>query len=286
MSVAVTLALLAACAFALGSVLQQKGTLEAPASDENTRFLVDILRRPVWLAGGGMQLAGWVLQAAALDRGSLVVVQAVTSLSLVIALPLGAWITDQDITSRVWLGAGAMVAGVVVFLSGGSPQAGASSASARAWWSAGIIAVVGIGTLGGLARRCHGARRALLLGSAAGVCFALQASVTKAFVPLIGNGLSSLLASWTIYALIASALVGFVLQQSALRTGVLAPAVASCNAATLFGSILFGTLVYDEAISDGGARLAPALIGLGMALVGITLLAGAEPPVREQTAPG
>ena len=84
----------------------------------------------------------------------------------------------------------------------------------------------------------------------------------------------------------ASALVGFVLQQSALRTGVLAPAIASCNAATLFGSIVFGTLVYGEAISDGGARLAPALIGLGMALVGITLLAGVEPPVREQSAPG
>jgi drug/metabolite transporter (DMT)-like permease len=282
----VTLAFLAACAFALGTVLQQKGTLEAPAADEDPRFLVEILRRPVWLAGGGMQLAGWVLQAAALDRGSLVVVQAVTSLSLVIALPLGAWITDQDITSRVWLGAGAMVAGVVLFLSAGSPQAGASSASAKAWWSAGIIALVSVGTLGVLGRRRHGSLRALLLGSAAGVCFALQASVTKAFVPLIGNGLSSLLTSWTIYALIASALAGFVLQQSALRTGVLAPAMASSNAVTLFGSIVFGTIVYGETISDGAGRLAPALIGLCMAFVGITLLAGAEPPGREQPAPG
>ncbi len=103
---AVPQALLAACAFALGSVLQQKGALETAAGEEDPRFLVEVLRRPVWLAGGGMQAAGWVLQAAALDRGALVIVQALTSLSLVIALPLGAWITSQDISPRIWFGAG------------------------------------------------------------------------------------------------------------------------------------------------------------------------------------
>ena len=152
MSVAVTLALLAAGAFALGSVLQQRGTLEAPAAAADPRFLVQILRRPVWLAGAGMQAAGWVFQAAALDRGALVIVQAVTSLSLVIALPLGAWLTNQNITPRVWLGAGAMVAGIAVFLSVGSPQDGTSSGQASAWWSAGIIALLAVSTLSRLAR--------------------------------------------------------------------------------------------------------------------------------------
>lgn len=279
---AVTLALLAACAFALGSVLQQKGALEAPAAEEDPRFLVQILRRPVWLAGAGMQGAGWVLQAAALDRGALVIVQALTSLSLVIALPLGAWLTNQNIGPRVWLGAGAMVTGVAIFLVIGSPAGGASSASASGWWSAGIIAAAVSGVVAVVARNRHGAARALLLGSAAGVCFALQASVTKVFVALLGSGLSSLLTSWTTYALIASALLGFVFQQSALKTGVLAPALASSNAVTLFASILFGTIVFDESLSQGGGGLAPALIGLGMALVGIALLAGADPPIRSQ----
>jgi len=64
---AVLLALLAAGAFALGDVLKQKGTLEAPAGDD-PRCLDRILRRPVWLAGGACQVAGWVLQAA-LNRG-------------------------------------------------------------------------------------------------------------------------------------------------------------------------------------------------------------------------
>ena len=117
------------------------------------------------------------------------------------------------------------------------------------------------------------------------MCFALQAAVTKAFVPLIGSGLSSLLASWTTYALIASALLGFVLQQSALKTGVLAPAMASSNAVTLFASIVFGTVVFGEDLSQGGGRLAPAIVGLGLALVGIALLATADPPARTEPAP-
>jgi drug/metabolite transporter (DMT)-like permease len=276
--VAVTLALLAACAFALGSVLQQKGTLEAPAGEGDPRFLAQILRRPVWLAGAGSQASGWVLQAAALDRGSLMVVQSLTSLSLVIALPLGARITNQRITRRVWLGAAAMVVGIVLFLSVGSPQGGTSSPATAAWWSTGVSTIVIVILLGGLGRRSHGAIRALFFGAAAGVCYAMQASVTKVFVPLVGQGLGTVLTSWTVYALAASALVGFVLQQSALKTGVLAPAMAASNAVTLFASVLFGTTLFGEALSKGGGLLAPALIGLSTALAGVVLLAGAEPP--------
>lgn len=72
-----------------------------------------------------------MLQAAALDRGSLVVVQSLTTLSLVIALPLGARFTDQQISGRVKVGALAMVAGIVLFLSVGSPRAARPSPARR-----------------------------------------------------------------------------------------------------------------------------------------------------------
>src|SRR5689334_11460628 len=106
---AVVLALAAALAFAAGTVLQQRGTLRAPAGEDDPRFLAQILREPVWFAGASLQGVGWVLQAAALDRGSLLVVQALTTLSLVIALPLGARLTDQHIGRTEILGAGAVV---------------------------------------------------------------------------------------------------------------------------------------------------------------------------------
>jgi drug/metabolite transporter (DMT)-like permease len=279
------LALVAAFAFALGNVLQQKGTLEAPAGADDPHFLVQILRRPVWLAGGALQMCGWVLQAVALGSGSLIVVQSLTTMSLVIALPLGARLTGQEVSRRVWLGAAAMVVGIVLFLSVGAPTGGTASPPASAWWSAGLMAVVLITVLRRFGRHRQGATQALLLGSAAGVAFALQGSVTKVFVTVVGHGLEAILTSWTIYVLIASALVGFVLQQSAFKSGVLAPAMASSNAVTLFGSVVFGATVFGESLSSGGARLAPALVGLSVALVGIILLAGAKPPQASEGMP-
>jgi hypothetical protein len=280
------LALLAAFAFALGNVLQQKGTLEAPADGDDPRFLVQILRRPVWLSGAACQGTGWVLQAFALDTGSLIVVQSLTTMSLVIALPLGKRITGQAVTRRVWTGAAAVVAGIVLFLSVGAPTGGTSTPPASAWWSAGLSAFAFVAVLGGLGRQRQGGTKALLFGSAAGVAFALQSAVTKVFVTMVGQGLSEVLSSWTIYVLIASALVGFVLQQSALKTGVLAPAIASSNAVTLFGSVAFGASVFGENLSSGGARPTPAVVGLGVALVGIVLLAGAKPSQGSQGMPG
>lgn len=273
---AIVLALLAAFAFALGNVLQQKGTLETSAGEDDPRFLVQILRRPVWLGGACAQGVGWVLQAAALDRGSLVVVQSLTILSLVIVLPLGARLTDQVVTRRVRWGALAVIAGIVLFLAGGSPQSGTDTPPAAAWWSAGVWTVIMVALLARIGRRRRGARKALLFGSAAGVCFALQAAVTKIFVPLVGEGLVTLLTSWTVYALVASALAGFVMQQSALKTGVLAPATASSNAVTLFASVVFSVTVFGEKLSHGNGRLAPAVLGLGVTLFGMVLLAGRE----------
>lgn len=275
---AVALALLAACAFALGSVLQQKGTLEAPAGEDDPRFLVQILRRPVWLLGGGMLAAGWVLQAAALARGPLEVVQSLCALSLVIALPLGARITNQRITPRVWRGAEAMVAGIVLFVIASGTQVSHSLPSASEWWSAAVASLIGIGILGTFGRLSHGSTRALLLGSAAGVAFAFQAAVTKVFVPLVSQGLSAILSSWTPYALLASALIGFVVQQSALKTGVLASAMASSSAVTLFASVALGSALFDEDFSKGGAWALGTVVGLGLALVGIVLLSAAQAP--------
>ena len=128
--------------------------------------------------------------------------------------------------------------------------------------------------------------QALLLGSAAGVVFALQAAVTKVFMTGLGHGVAALLGNWTTYALVSSAIMGFVLQQSALRTDVLASAMASSNAVTLFVSVIFGLTVFGESLSHGHGRLAPAIIGLAFALIGIVLLAGAKPPLAAEPIPG
>jgi drug/metabolite transporter (DMT)-like permease len=266
-------ALLAATAFAAGTVLQQRGTLSTAAGGEDARFLVQILREPIWLAGAGLQGVGWVLQAVALDRGPLVVVQAVTTLSLVIALPIGVWVTNQHVGRHDVVAAFAVVVGIVVFLSVGRPAGGTTNPSAGEWWAAGLCAVALVGLIARGGRHRYGATRAALFGAAAGVGFALQAAVTKVFVGELGEGVWHLLTIWPTYVLIVSAVIGFVLQQSALKTGALAPAMAASNAFTLIFSAVFGIVVFDERLVHGSGRVVVAVAGLSLTVVGVVWLA-------------
>ena len=279
----VLLALLAAVAFAAGSVLQHKGTLSTSDGEGHPSFLAQIVREPVWLAGAVLQAVGWILQAVALDTGPLVVVQSITTLSLVFALPLGARLTGQVVSVRVVAGAAAVVVGIVLFLSVGSPKGGTTSPPASEWWSACLVTLVLVVGTGLAGRKRTGAPRALLFGIAAGFGFGLQTAVTKQFVTVVGHGLGAVLSSWTIYVLIISAVSGFVLQQSALKTGVLAPALASSNAVTLFAGVILGITVFGETLARGDGRLVPALVGLAAALGGVVMLAGAPQPETADT---
>src|SRR6478735_11610382 len=113
---AVVLALLAAVVFGVGTVLQQKGALSTTAGLTDPRFYVQILKEPIWLLGITCNGLGALLQLAALSKGPLVVVQPVLTLSLVVALPIGHWLTDQELGRRELVGAAAVVGGIVVFL--------------------------------------------------------------------------------------------------------------------------------------------------------------------------
>jgi drug/metabolite transporter (DMT)-like permease len=279
------LAIVASVLFALGTVLQQKGTMSTEAGEDDPRFLVQILHRPVWLTGAALMAIGWVVQAAALDRAALVVVQALTALQLVIALPLGVMLTDQHVGKREASGAGLTLVGIIFFIAAGQPQGGSSHGSATAWWTSCLVVFGLVAVLVVVGARFSGGAKAITLGAAAGLGFGLQAAVTKTFVTEIGGGVLSLLASWPVYVLILSAVIGFTLQQTSLKTGVLAPAMASANSVTLFTSVILGIAVYGEVISKSGtSHSVSAWLGLLVAMLGVALLAGSEAP--QQTAPG
>lgn len=279
------LAVLAAVSFAFGSVLQQRGTLDTDAAEGDPRFLAEIIRKPVWLIGAGCQGLGWVLQAVALARGTLVVVQSLCALSLVIALPLGRRLTSQHVDRRAIYGAVAALAGIVVFIAIGQPSGGTGEPSAASWWMSGLFSLIAMGALTLVARRHGGAPAAALFASAAGICFAYQAAVTKVFVDVVGSGIGPILTSWTTYVLVLSALTGFAIQQSALKTGFLAPALAASNATTLLASIVFGILVFDEVLAASTHRVV-GLAALAAAIGGIIVLATPrDPSSATQTGP-
>ena len=275
------LALLAALAFAFGTVLQQRGTLDTKAAEGDPHFLTEIIRKPVWLFGAVAQALGWVLQAVALDKGSLIVVQSLCAMSLVFALPIGVRLTDQHVGRRSIVGAVLTLGGIVVFIAVGQPQGGTETPDATVWWAAGIASVAAMVVLAVIAQRRRGPVAAALFATAAGIGFAFQAAVTKVWVGDLGGGLSAVLTTWTTYALVVSALAGFALQQSALKTSFLAPAMAASNASTLVISVILGVTVFQETLSNGSGHMGPAVVGLVLAVVGVGLLA--KPTDAEST---
>ena len=95
------LALVAAFLFALAAALQQKGALNLPEiSIRHPESLARLAGQTMWLAGTLALLAGYLFQAAALDRGRLALIQPLLVTTVVFALPLGYFLTRQHVGRR------------------------------------------------------------------------------------------------------------------------------------------------------------------------------------------
>jgi hypothetical protein len=112
------LALGAAFLFALAAALQQKGALGLPEiSLRHPSSLARLGGQTMWLAGTAALLTGYVLQAAALDRGRLAIIQPLLVTTVVFALPLGYVLTQQHVGRREVIGAVVIVLGVALVIS-------------------------------------------------------------------------------------------------------------------------------------------------------------------------
>src|SRR5690606_8507100 len=119
----IVLAVTAALMFSLGTVLQQKVASEVPDEEAmKANLLVQLAKRPVWVAGMAVDGLGFLCQAAALHFGKLVVVQPLLATSVVFALPLGRLITKRRITRNDVIGASAVTGGLILFLVLADPQ--------------------------------------------------------------------------------------------------------------------------------------------------------------------
>src|SRR5215471_3431703 len=105
---AVLLALAGSAALAVAAVTQQRAASR-------------LARRPAWLAGLAAVVAGFVLQAAALGLGRLVVIEPVLASGLLFALVLAARRDRRRLRRAEWAAALAVSAGLAVFLAAGQP---------------------------------------------------------------------------------------------------------------------------------------------------------------------
>jgi drug/metabolite transporter (DMT)-like permease len=283
--VAATLALIAAFLFALAATLQQKGALELGGVG-SASSLVRLLSRPMWLFGTLALFVGYGFQAAALDRGRLSIIQPLLVTTVVFALPLGYFLTNQIVGRREIAGAGVIIVGLGLFTYFADPAGGVDNAPGREWALAIGILVVVCGALlffGGGSDASAGTRAAVY-GTVAGILFGLSAALTKPTVEYLHEGVDELLTHWEGYALAVAGILGFVLQQVSLGTGKLAPSVATVSVANPVVGIAIGTLLLDERWSRPGWHILLGITGLVLALVGAVVISIASERQKERAA--
>ena len=170
-AIAAVLALVAAASFALAATLWQRASIDAGVEPGDSKAMLMLLTGWVWLLGLGAQIVGVVLQAAALDRGRVTVIQPLLVTSIVWALPLGYFLTQQTITRQHVFGAAIIVVGLAVFAIFGDPAAGDDNAPTSDWIAAFVVlAAVGVGLML-FVRRGGPGTRAAIFGVTAGILY-------------------------------------------------------------------------------------------------------------------
>jgi drug/metabolite transporter (DMT)-like permease len=287
---AAVLALLAAVCFALAATLWQKAALGLTGvSFRHPRSLLVLLTQWVWLLGLAAQIVGVVLQAAALDRGRVSIIQPLLVTTVVWALPLGYFLTDQSIGPREVTGAAIIVVGLALFASFGDPAAGVDNAPGADWVASILVIGTACGALLIFANRGSGSTKAALLGTIAGLLYGLSATLMKPVVENVHTeGLASVMAGWQFWVWAAAGIVGFLFQQLSLSTGRLVPSVASVSVANPVVSVMLGALVLQERLDKNPPWHAVVAVGaLCLALIGAVLITSAREKERaiEQTVP-
>ena len=268
------LALVAAFFFALAATLQQKGALGmGEVSLGSAKSFLSLAKQTWWLLGTVALLAAYAFQAVALANGRLAVIQPLLVTTIVFALPLGYFLTNQAIHRREVVGAAVVVLGLAVFTVIGEAAEGKDNAPADEWAIAVIaFSLVAVALLV-LGRTGSSVRKAALYGACAGVLFGLSASLCKPTVEILGDdGVAAVFENWEPYAFAITGILAFLIQQVSLSTGNLAASVATVSVCNPLVSIVIGTLLLDERLAEPTWHKLVAYSGLFVALVGAVVI--------------
>lgn len=270
---AIAAALSAACSFAAAAILQQEAAQTVdPSAALHLRLLLDLLRRPRWVAGIAMLVMGFSLQAVALANGPVALVQPIVATELAFAIPIAIWRRHRRAGRREWFGIALVLGGVSGFLIVASPAPGITEPDLADWLRtmvpAGTIVVLAVLVAG----TRKGPRRASLLGAAAGVSFALLAVLTKAVTHQLGNGMGATFTNWEIYILVGFGIAALVVSQSAYQAGPLALSMPAISTIEPVVAVTIGDTLFEEQARLGGAALALEVGAALIALMGLVLL--------------
>lgn len=273
-AVAVPAALLSAICFGVGSVLQHQAARQAsPQKSLRLGLLLELARRPTWLAGMGLVVLSFALLGLALAFGPLILVLPLAAMDLVFALPLLAWRRQVPLARLEVTGMVCTAGGVAMFLTVLPPAPHGTPVPALGDWVPALAAIGGAVLLllpAGMRRR--GRASAALYALSAALLFALLDSLIKSVAGRVRTDGSAVFLHWELYALIVVGVVGLTLSQSAYQAGPLAVSLPVIDTVEPIGAVVIGVTVFGEQLASSTWASAVQALGAATAVAGIVLL--------------
>ncbi len=276
--VAALLALLAALASAIGNVIRQRSAQEVTDKQVGHLTLFGLLLRDKrWWLGGLGDISSYCLLAAALDKGSVLLVMSLQVTALLFALPIYARLTRHQVTRAEWLWALLLAVALAIVIAVGQPVGGHEQGSLRAWLV--VAAVMGPPLLlGVLGARIWADRpaAALLLAAVAGSLLAVFSVLMKGVVDVIEHTPGQLWHKPELYAWVATGVAGMIFHQSAYRAGALTASLPTIIVAKPVVAGILGVAVLGETLRADGPQWFVLSVAAALVIVATVGLARGE----------
>jgi hypothetical protein len=282
-------AVCAAAALGLGWVLQQRIAAQVDISEMlSIRMLVDLMHSGVWWAGIAAMAIGQSLAGLALQLGPVSAVGPVLSANLLFAFVMRAVSTFRPPRRPELGGAVLLCVAVGVFLAVANPRASHRSTPWPAITVCAVAVAAVVGVLVLIGKRSGLVAESILLASAAGILYGLQDATTRGgLVSLDHDGVTALIHTAWPYLLLASAVVGVLLAQSAFRAARLDYALPPITIAEPLVAGALGIVLLSDRISTNVPSLAVECLCIAAMVVSAILIGHSRvlaPTVSEQLA--
>ncbi|MDF9815154.1 hypothetical protein [Streptomyces sp. SPB162] len=262
-------ALGAAVCFGVASVFQAvaaRAATPGSGSGVDARLLARALRQWRYVAGLGLDTAGFALELVALRVLPIYAVGAALAASLAVTAVAASRMLGARLGRAEWCAVAAVCGGLgMLGLASGREGDGVGSTALRWAVLATAFAVLGLGALAG---RLPDRARPAALGFGAGIGF----GVVEVAVRLVDDlSPSAVLANPAAYALLVGGGAAFLLLTSALQRGSVTAATAGMVIGETVGPALVGVVALGDRTRPGLAPLAFA--GFALAVLGALALA-------------
>lgn len=266
----------AALSLGLGYVLQQRVASTMPLSEMlHFRLLYDLMRRPLWWAGIGAMVFGQLLSGLALQLATVALVEPLMSTNLIFALVFASLLSRNRIQWKEIAGAVLLSASLAVFILIGNPHSAPKPNASDAVITLGVcVVLVTVGLLVMVARRRQLVLESVLLAVGAGLLYGLQDASTRATLVVADHhGIARLFINPWAYIVLASAIFGILLSQSAFKAARLDYSLPPIAAAEPIAGIALGVSLLGDVISVTAVGLAVESICVVGVIAGVALIA-------------